>query len=518
MHDIRWIRDNPHAFDKALATRGLGPEAQRLIGLDETRRGLIAELQGLQERRNAASKEIGQAKAAKDEARSQALMGEVAEIKDRMPQAESAAKALDQELNDALAAIPNLPADDVPVGPDESANVELRTIGKPRKFDFEPKQHFEIGEALGLMDFETAAKLSGARFAVVKGALSRLERALANFMLDLHTGEHGYTEIDPPLLVRDEAMFGTGQLPKFREDQFRTLKHVPLEQDLRIDLHDALERLKNFDVLVRKREGTEETAYQIVPRAVGGNGGPERNVGRGDDEAKKFFLWQAAEFFQTDIWLAELEKSIIEQAFGLWLIPTAEVPLTNLVREAITEEEALPLRVTAFTPCFRAEAGAAGRDTRGMIRQHQFHKVELVSVATPEQSAAEHERMTRCAEEVLKRLELPFRTVVLSTGDMGFAAAKTYDIEVWLPGQGAYREISSCSNCGEFQARRMNARFRPKEGKGARFVHTLNGSGVAVGRALVAVLENYQQADGSVRVPDVLKPYMGGIEVIRANG
>jgi seryl-tRNA synthetase len=425
MHDIRWIRDNPAAFDRALESRGLGPESERLIALDEKRRALIAELQGLQERRNAASKEIGQAKAAKDEARAEALMGEVAGIKDRMPEMEAAAKGIDQELNDALAAIPNLPADDVPVGPDEAANEEVRKLGEIRAFDFDPKQHFEIGEALGLMDFETAAKLSGARFVVLKGALARLERALANFMLNLHTGEHGYTEVDPPLLVRDEAMFGTAQLPKFREDQF----------------------------------------------AVG------------------------AEF---------------------WLIPTAEVPLTNLVREAITDEAALPLRVTAHTPCFRAEAGAAGKDTRGMIRQHQFPKVELVSVTTPEQSVEEHERMTLCAEEVLKRLELPYRTVVLSTGDMGFAAAKTYDIEVWLPGQNAYREISSCSNCGEFQARRMNARYRPKEGKGTRFVHTLNGSGVAVGRALIAVLENYQQADGSVVVPDVLKPYMGGIEVIRA--
>jgi seryl-tRNA synthetase len=425
MHDIRWIRDNPAAFDRALESRRLGPESERLIALDEKRRALIAELQGLQERRNAASKEIGQAKAARDEARAEALMGEVAGIKDRMPEMEAAAKGIDQELNDALAAIPNLPADDVPVGPDEAANEEVRKLGEIRAFDFDPKQHFDIGEALGLMDFETAAKLSGARFVVLKGALARLERALANFMLNLHTGEHGYTEVDPPLLVRDEAMFGTAQLPKFREDQF----------------------------------------------AVG------------------------AEF---------------------WLIPTAEVPLTNLVREAITDEAALPLRVTAHTPCFRAEAGAAGKDTRGMIRQHQFPKVELVSVTSPEQSVEEHERMTLCAEEVLKRLELPYRTVVLSTGDMGFAAAKTYDIEVWLPGQNAYREISSCSNCGEFQARRMNARYRPKEGKGTRFVHTLNGSGVAVGRALVAVLENYQQADGSVVVPDVLKPYMGGIQVIRA--
>jgi seryl-tRNA synthetase len=426
MHDIRWIRDNREAFDRALESRGLEPQAEGLVALDEKRRGLIAELQALQERRNAASKEIGEAKKAKDEARAEALMGEVAGIKDRMPEAEAAAKGLDQELDDALAAIPNVPAEDVPVGPDETANVEVRKLGSPRTFDFEPRQHFEIGEALGLMDFETAAKLSGARFVVLKGALARLERALANFMLNLHTGEHGYTEIDPPLLVRDEAMFGTAQLPKFRDDQFPA----------------------------------------------------------GD---------------------------------GYWLVPTAEVPLTNLVREAITEEDALPMRVTAHTPCFRAEAGAAGKDTRGMIRQHQFPKVELVSVTTPEKSVEEHERMTLCAEEVLKRLELPYRTIVLSTGDMGFAAAKTYDIEVWLPGQSAYREISSCSNCGEFQARRMNARYRPAEGKGTRFVHTLNGSGVAVGRALIAVLENYQQADGSVVVPDVLKPYMGGLEVIRAN-
>jgi seryl-tRNA synthetase len=426
MHDIRWIRDNQDAFDRALESRGLEPQAEGLVALDEKRRGLIAELQALQERRNAASKEIGEAKKTKDEARAEALMGEVAGIKERMPDAEAAAKKIDEELDEALAAIPNVPADDVPVGPDETANVEVRKLGEPRTFDFEPRQHFEIGEALGLMDFETAAKLSGSRFVVLKGALARLERALANFMLNLHTGEHGYTEIDPPLLVRDEAMFGTAQLPKFRDDQFPA----------------------------------------------------------GD---------------------------------GFWLIPTAEVPLTNLVREAITEEDVLPLRVTAHTPCFRAEAGAAGKDTRGMIRQHQFPKVELVSVTTPERSVEEHERMTLCAEEVLKRLELPYRTIVLSTGDMGFAAAKTYDIEVWLPGQGAYREISSCSNCGEFQARRMNARYRPAEGKGTRFVHTLNGSGVAVGRALIAVLENYQQADGSVVVPDVLKPYMGGLEVIRPN-
>jgi seryl-tRNA synthetase len=471
MHDIRWIRDNQDAFDRALESRGLEPQAEGLVALDEKRRGLIAELQGLQERRNAASKEIGEAKKAKDEARAEALMGEVAGIKERMPEAEAAAKGIDHELDEVLAAIPNVPADDVPVGPDESANEEVRQLGSPREFDFEPKQHFEIGEALGLMDFETAAKLSGSRFVVLKGALARMERALADFMLNLHTGEHGYTEIDPPLLVRDEVMFGTGQLPKFVHDQF-TASRTKSREEL---LHEALD-FATTDDLEDFRAG-KITHVEMVDRAI--------------------------------------DRAPTKEDF--WLVPTAEVPLTNLVREAITEEDALPLRVTAHTPCFRAEAGAAGKDTRGMIRQHQFPKVELVSVTTPEMSVEEHERMTLCAEEVLKRLELPYRTIVLSTGDMGFAAAKTYDIEVWLPGQRAYREISSCSNCGEFQARRMNARYRPAEGKGVRFVHTLNGSGVAVGRALVAVLENYQQADGSVVVPDVLKPYMGGLEVIRPN-
>ncbi|MGE0213851.1 MAG: serine--tRNA ligase [Parvibaculaceae bacterium] len=423
MHDIRWIADNPEAFDRALKNRNLAPESAGLMALDEKRRAGVASLQALQERRNAASKEIGQAKAKKDEATASALMAEVAAIKERMPREEQELKRIESELQEVLARIPNLPAGDVPVGADETANQELRRIGEPRKFNFAPKQHFELGEALGLMDFETAAKLSGARFVVLKGALARLERALATFMLDLHTGAHGYTEVNPPLLVRDEAMFGTAQLPKFEEDQFRITT-------------------------------------------------------------------------------------------GYWLIPTAEVSLTNLVRDAIADEAALPLRVTADTPCFRAEAGAAGRDTRGMIRMHQFRKVELVSVTTPEQSEAEHLRMTAAAEEVLKRLGLPFRTIVLSTGDMGFAARKTYDIEVWLPGQDAYREISSCSNCGDFQARRMNARYRPKDAKGPRFVHTLNGSGVAVGRALVAVMENYQQEDGSILVPDVLQPYMAGLEMI----
>jgi seryl-tRNA synthetase len=482
MHDIRWIRDNREAFDRALESRGLEPQANALVTLDEKRRGLIVELQALQERRNAASKEIGEAKKAKDEARAKALMGEVAGIKERMPEAEAAAKGLDQELGEALAALPNVPADDVPVGPDETANVEVRKLGSPRAFDFEPKQHFEIGEALGLIDFETAVKLSGSRFVLLKGALARMERALANFMLNLHTGEHGYTEIDPPLLVLDDAMFGTGQLPKFENDQF--FAHSYLEHQTFRHAYDrdevisfVAENPTDWHVAINRETGEIREAELKAPSAKA-----VRPIGRRH-----------------------------------WLIPTAEVPLTNLVREAITEEDALPMRVTAHTPCFRAEAGAAGKDTRGMIRQHQFPKVELVSVTTPERSVEEHERMTLCAEEVLKRLELPYRTIVLSTGDMGFAAAKTYDIEVWLPGQSAYREISSCSNCGEFQARRMNARYRPAEGKGTRFVHTLNGSGVAVGRALIAVLENYQQADGSVVVPDVLKPYMGGLEVIRAN-
>ncbi|CAN5174458.1 serine--tRNA ligase [soil metagenome] len=425
MHDIKLIRDDPAGFDAGLKRRGLAPEAAGLITLDETRREVIVRLQALQERRNAASKEIGQAKARKDEAGAAALMAEVAAIKARMPEEEVALKEVDAALHDALARIPNIPQADVPDGAGETGNVEIRRHGTPRGLNA-PKQHYEIGEAMGLMDFETATKLSGARFVVLKGALARLERALGSFMLDLHTSEHGYTEINPPLLVRDETMFGTAQLPKFEDDQFHT-------------------------------------------------------------------------------------------THGLWLIPTAEVSLTNLAREAAAAEEDLPLRYTAWTPCFRAEAGAAGRDTRGMIRQHQFSKVELVSITAPEQSADEHDRMTQCAETVLKRLELPFRTITLCTGDMGFSARKTYDIEVWLPGQNAFREISSCSVCGDFQARRMNARYKPKDGKSPRFVHTLNGSGVAVGRALVAVLENYQNGDGSVTIPEALRPYMGGLTQIKAS-
>ena len=421
MHDIKFIRENPEAFDAGLRKRNLEPLAAELIALDKAHRAAVQTVQAMQERRNAASKEIGQAMGKGDKERAEALKAEIARIKDEQPAEEEALRAAEKALNDRLAAIPNLPADDVPLGADEKGNVERHRHGTPKRLN-SAKQHFEIGETLGLMDFETAAKLSGSRFVVLKGQLARLERALATFMLDLHTGEHGYTEVNPPLLVRDETMFGTAQLPKFVDDQFRT----------------------------------------------------------------------------TD---------------GRWLIPTAEVSLTNLVRERITDEAELPLRVTAWTPCFRAEAGAAGRDTRGMIRQHQFSKVELVSVTTPEQSAEEHERMTACAEEVLKRLDLPFRTMTLCTGDMGFAARKTYDIEVWLPGQNTYREISSCSVCGDFQARRMNARFKGKDARHTRYVHTLNGSGVAVGRALIAVLENYQNDDGSVTIPEVLRPAMNATTI-----
>ncbi|WP_025200887.1 serine--tRNA ligase [Brucella ovis] len=420
MLDIKWIRENPETLDKALAKRGAAPLSSELIALDEKRREHVGKVQAAQERRNAASKEIGKAMAAKDMGTAEKLKAEVGELKDFLAHAEEDERCLSKELSDALSTIPNIPLDDVPLGKDESDNVELRRIGNPHNFSFQPKEHFELGEALGYMDFERAAKLAGARFTVLKGPLARLERALGQFMLDLHTTEHGYTEVMPPLMVRDEAVYGTGQLPKFSEDLFRT----------------------------------------------------------------------------TD---------------GRWLIPTAEVPLTNLVAEEIVDMKGLPLRFTALTPCFRSEAGSAGRDTRGMLRQHQFLKVEMVSITDAESSVAEHERMTACAEEVLKRLGLPFRTVVLCTGDMGFGAQRTYDIEVWLPGQNTYREISSCSTCGDFQGRRMNARYRPEGEKSTRFVHTLNGSGVAVGRALIAVMENYQQEDGSIHIPEALQPYMGGL-------
>ena len=425
MFDLKLIRDDAAAFDRGLARRGLLPKSAEILALDRDWRAAETKAQELQAERNKAAREIGAAK--NKGADTAELLRQVGESKEAQARLEAEAARLKAAIDDLLASIPNLPAADVPEGKDETGNKLVRSHGTPRIMNFPPKDHVAIGEGLGEMDFARAGKLAGARFVVLTGALARLERALGAFMLDLHTREFGYTEVSPPLLVRDETAFGTGQLPKFAEDLFRTTT-------------------------------------------------------------------------------------------GLWLIPTAEVPLTNLVAGEILEEAKLPLRVTAWTPCFRSEAGAAGRDTRGMIRQHQFNKVELVSIAHPERSGPEHERMTACAEEVLKRLDLPYRVMLLCAGDMGPAARKTYDLEVWLPGQSAYREISSCSDCGEYQARRMNSRFRPREGKGMRFVHTLNGSGLAVGRALIAVLENHQQADGAVVIPAALRPYMGGLEVLRRDG
>ncbi len=502
MFDIRWIRDNPEAFDAGLRKRGLAPGgevkfAAELIALDEARRRIVTRLQEAQARRNAASKEIGAAKKAKDEARAAALMAEVNALKETLAKGEEEQRVADKALTDALSVIPNLPRDEVPVGKDERDNREVRRVGEPPKLAWtnSPRQHFEIGEALGLMDFETAARLSGSRFVVLKGQLAKLERALAQFMLDLHTapeknGIGGYTEIMPPLMVRDEVMYGTAQLPKFDYDQFyvtsvATVEDIPSDEQTRLQQE-----------LADKRARQE----QVQAKLDGGATGLERNNLVRDRIALRFEEMRIKDQLRA-----------IQAANSYWLIPTAEVPLTNLVREKITDEAELPIRVTAYTPCFRAEAGAAGKDTRGMIRQHQFSKVELVSITTPDQSAAEHERMTACAEEVLKRLGLAYRVMLLCTGDMGFASQKTYDIEVWLPGQNTYREISSCSVCGDFQARRMNARYRPKGGKGTEFVHTLNGSGLAVGRTLIAILENYQQEDGSVAIPPALQPYMGGL-------
>ncbi len=426
MFDIRKIRDNPDAFDAGLARRGLEPLSARLLELDEARRAHIAKVQDAQSRRNAASKEIGKAKASGNEDAANRAIAEVADLKSFLQSGEEEEKRLTEALDAELAAIPNIPFEDVPVGEDENDNVLYRTFGEKPVMSFEPKEHYELGEALGQMDFETAASLAGSRFVMLNRGIARLERAIGQFMLDLHTEEHGYDEVVPPLLVRDEIVYGTGQLPKFAEDLFRT----------------------------------------------------------------------------TD---------------GRWLIPTAEVPLTNIVRETIVDHDYLPRRYTALTPCFRSEAGSAGRDTRGMLRQHQFAKVELVSITDQESSSEELERMLGCAEKVLQALGLHYRVVTLCTGDMGFSAQKTYDIEVWLPGQTAYREISSCSVCGDFQARRMNARYRVKGEKQVQFVHTLNGSGVAVGRALIAVMENYQNEDGSIRVPQALSKYMGGATVIEAN-
>ncbi|MFG1227059.1 serine--tRNA ligase [Xanthobacter wiegelii] len=487
MHDIKWIREEPAGLIDALARRGNNSAeakaaaetlVEELLRIDGQRRTALTRLEGLLARRNAASKEIGRAKGAKDEAAAAILTAEVARLKKEIPNLEFEAKQLEVDLQRELASIPNNPLADVPVGPDEGANVERgdHRFGVQKTADsmgFPPKQHFEVGEGLGQMDFETAAKLSGARFVVNKGPLARLERALGQFFLDVHTGEHGYMEVNPPLLVRDHTMYGTAQLPKFHDDQFAAYQEIDIRENLVRDLKANTNSV--LDQLAQK------SPHQLRMELEGA--GPD-NLKLHDDPDR------------------------------FWLIPTAEVPLTNLVRESILSEEELPMRLTACTPCFRAEAGAAGRDTRGMIRQHQFTKVELVSITTPEKSAEEHERMLACAEAVLKKLDLAYRVVTLCTGDMGFASQKTYDIEVWLPGQNAYREISSCSVCGDFQARRMNARYRPAEGKGPRYVHTLNGSGVAVGRALVAVLETYQQENGSVAVPDALLPYMGGLKLI----
>lgn len=483
MYDIKWIRENADTFDAGLKRRGLEPLSAKLIELDERRRAAITKSEIAQARRNAASKEIGQAKAKKDEATAQALMTEVATLKETMPALDEEQKTLGAKLDKELAQIPNLPNADVPDGADETGNVEKSTFGNKREYSFKPKEHFDLGADLGMMDFELAAKLSGARFVVLQKGLARLERALGQFFLDTHTSEEGgYTEVNPPLLVRDEVMYGTAQLPKFKEDQFNASKVLDVDV-WNENISKPIELLPIGDVTSMSREemisGFSRAAENV------------RRIGKSLDEI----------------------KTAITNREYYWLIPTAEVPLTNLVRESIVDEDSLPRRYTACTPCFRAEAGAAGRDTRGMIRQHQFTKVELVSITTPEKSAEEHERMLACAEAVLKKLDLHYRVLTLCTGDMGFASQKTYDIEVWLPGQNMYREISSCSVCGDFQARRMNARYRGKDGKPA-FVHTLNGSGVAVGRALIAVMETYQQEDGSIMVPEALKPYMGGMTKI----
>lgn len=478
MYDIKWIRENAEAFDKGLERRGFtDTSSNKLFELDDARRAAIAKAQASQERRNALSKEIGKAMGAKDVALAEQLKAEVAALKELQPQLEAEEKAAKAALDEQLAAIPNTPKDDVPEGADEHGNVVKSVHGEaPEKTggrlfgqNFAPKEHFELGEALGQMDFETAAKLSGSRFVVLERQIARLSRAIGQFMLDTHTEEHGYTEVMPPLMVRDDAMFGTAQLPKFKDDQFGTTRKATLDAS-----NEAIDR-----TLAKMRLGG---LWDVV-----------------NSNRDEFTREAIAEFAAID---------------RLWLIPTAEVPLTNLVRESIISEEELPRRYTALTPCFRAEAGSAGRDTRGMLRQHQFEKVELVSITTPDTSAEEHERMLACAEAVLKKLDLHYRVMTLCTGDMGFASQKTYDIEVWLPGQKTYREISSCSVCGDFQARRMDARYRPKEGGAPRFVHTLNGSGTAVGRALIAVMENYQNADGSITVPDMLVPYMRGVTKI----
>jgi seryl-tRNA synthetase len=518
MHDIKWIRDNPKAFDAGLKRRGLEPMADHVISIDERRRAIIRVLEVNQARRNAASKEVGDAKRAKNEARAALLMAEVTKLKESISTLTGEEKDASKELDDALAAIPNLPLDDVPEGTDEHGNVVRHHFGPVRNYAFAPKPHYDLGEAMGFMDFETAAKLSGARFVVLKKGLARLERAIGQFMLDLHTNEHGYAEVNPPLMVKDDAMFGTGQLPKFKGDQFSAISLNLFEEESLREISETASANTAMNILRSKLPDSRnfQTAFSFLEYSTLPPGKYEevwkelaktkfRPQGR---SVEKLLSSYGDSFGKLAIRKSEQDRR--------WLIPTAEVPLTNLVRESILDEKQLPMRLTALTPCFRAEAGAAGRDTRGMIRQHQFTKVELVSITTPEESKDEHERMLACAEEVLRQLDLHYRVMTLCAGDMGFAAQKTYDIEVWMPGQGeggAYREISSCSVCGDFQARRMDARYRGPDGK-PRFVHTLNGSGTAVGRALIAVMETYQQEDGSIAVPDVLQPYMGGLKVV----
>ena len=470
MHDIRFIREQPDVFDAAMRRRGLAPQASDILALDSERRAGQTEMQELQAKRNDASKQIGEIKRKTGQeggGDAEGLMQQVAAMKDRLAALEDKERLYGRRLQEVLSSLPNIQAADVPDGKDENDNQELRRFGVP-KLITNPRQHFELGEALGLMDFDAATKLSGARFTVLKGALARLERALGEFMLDTHTEEFGYTEVSPPLMVKDEAMFGTAQLPKFADDQF------------------SVARTKSRDELLH-----EALSYA---------------------EAAELESLRKGELSLADVVAAALARAPTKE--DLWLIPTAEVPLTNLVNNAIIDRDKLTLRFVARTPCFRSEAGSAGKDTRGMLRQHQFYKVEMVSITEPELSEAEHERMTACAETILNRLELPFRTIVLCTGDAGFASRKTYDIEVWMPGQNTFREISSCSNCGDFQGRRMNARCRTTGEKQTEFVHTLNGSGVAVGRCLIAVMENYQQPDGSIAVPLALRKYMGGLERI----
>ena len=514
MHDIRFIRDNRDAFDAGLARRGLPPQADELIALDEARREAVTAVQVAQSRRNEASKLIGAAMAKGDKDGAEAIKAEVAALKDQMPALEARADELAGQLKAALEIIPNLPGADVPDGAGEEDNAEVARWGTPRSFDFEPKEHADIAPALG-MDFETGARLSGARFTFLRGGMARLHRALGQFMLDVQTGEHGYAECNPPVLVGDDAMYGTDKLPKFAEDSFETLNEAK-KLDIKLD---AVERLidyrnKSAELIIKILQDIADVVKVGVEKKI------HPDVFSRIINASEFLagsyrnLEETGDLIEADLKEASKKAKDLKdrnQDSSLWLIPTSEVSLTASVMGELLDESTLPMRLTALTLCFRSEAGAAGRDTRGFIRQHQFEKCELVSIVRPEDSEAEHQRMVRAAETILERLNLPYRKLLLCTGDMGFGARKTYDLEVWLPGQGAFREISSCSNTGDFQARRMNTRYRVAGEKRTEFVHTLNGSGLAVGRTLVAVIENYQNADGSVTVPEALLPYMGGL-------